>query len=97
MFAYGVEISGLRGERLDYTLLGLESSCINYSGTLGNVWHLFFSIWDLKNSKYSEWHFKRTEWSKNWGTISNTEKKMTTRSKTIPLISYGDMRLIIVW
>jgi len=51
MFAYGVEILGLRGKLLDYTLPRLETSSINsgYSGK--RVAIVFFNLRFEKNQK----------------------------------------------
>jgi len=58
-------------------------------------WFFQFEIW--KSQKIPNEIFSEQNDPKSWGTISDVEKKMSTKNKAIPLISYGDMRLLIVW
>ena len=82
---------------MDYTLPRLETSSINsgYSGKRVAIVFFQFKVW--KNRKIPNESFCQQNDPKSWGTISNIERKMATKNKAIPFISYGDMRLLIVW
>jgi len=80
MYAYGVDISGLRSERLDYTLPWLYTSFIDSGNSGRRVETLFFNLSFEKNKNIPKENVSGQNDPKRWGTVLNIEKKKSTKN-----------------